>query len=62
VVEREPGRVGEEEVKRFFLERGAPYAHPRRVQFLETLPLAGTGKIDRAALRARARELAAPGP
>ena len=42
-------------MKRFFLERGAPYAHPRRVVFLDALPLGGTGKIDRAALRARAK-------
>ncbi|HEX9821068.1 MAG TPA: AMP-binding protein [Methylomirabilota bacterium] len=55
VVEREPGRTSEEEVKRFFLERGAPYAHPRRVMFLDALPLGGTGKLDRNALRARAR-------
>jgi acyl-CoA synthetase (AMP-forming)/AMP-acid ligase II len=55
VVEREPGRTSEEEVKRFFLERGAPYAHPRRVVFLDALPLGGTGKLDRNALRARAR-------
>ena len=57
VVERERGRTGEEEVKRFFLERGAPYAHPRRVVLLEALPLSGTGKIDRAALRVQARDL-----
>jgi long-chain acyl-CoA synthetase len=59
VVERAPGRTSEDEVKRFFLERGAPYAHPRRVVFLAALPLGGTGKIDRAALRTRAREMTA---
>jgi acyl-CoA synthetase (AMP-forming)/AMP-acid ligase II len=58
VVEREPGRTSEDEVKQFFLARGAPYAHPRRVVFLDALPLGGTGKIDRAALVARARDLA----
>ena len=58
VVERERGRTTETEVKEFFLARGAPYAHPRRVVFVEALPLGGTGKIDRAALTARARELA----
>ncbi len=57
VVERERGRTDEAEVKRFFLERGAPYAHPRRVVFLEALTLSGTGKTDRAALRARAQDL-----
>jgi acyl-CoA synthetase (AMP-forming)/AMP-acid ligase II len=59
VVERERGLTGEDDVKRFFLERGAPYAHPRRVVLLEALPLSGTGKIDRAALRAQARDLGA---
>jgi long-chain acyl-CoA synthetase len=58
VVEREPGRTTEDDVKGFFLARGAPYAHPRRVVFVEALPLGGTGKIDRTALTARARELA----
>jgi long-chain acyl-CoA synthetase len=58
VVAREAGRTTEDEVKKFFLERGAPYAHPRRVVFVDALPLGGTGKIDRAALLARARELA----
>jgi len=57
VVEREKGRTSEEDVKRFFLEHGAPYAHPRRVVFLDALPLGGTGKLDRSALRARAGEL-----
>ena len=57
VVERAPGTTTEDEVKRFFLERGAPYAHPRRVVFLEALPLGGTGKIDRTALKQRAATL-----
>jgi acyl-CoA synthetase (AMP-forming)/AMP-acid ligase II len=59
VVAREPGRTTEEDVRKFFLERGAPYAHPRRVVFLDALPLGGTGKIDRGALKARAREAGA---
>ncbi len=50
------GPPGEEEVKRFFLERGAPYAHPRRVVFLDRLPLGGTGKLDRTALKRLAAE------
>jgi acyl-CoA synthetase (AMP-forming)/AMP-acid ligase II len=61
VVERERGRTSEEDVKRFFLERGAPYAHPRRVVFVDALPLGGTGKLDRSALRSRARELVVSG-
>jgi acyl-CoA synthetase (AMP-forming)/AMP-acid ligase II len=50
-------KPAEEEVKRFFLERGAPYAHPRRVFFLDQLPLGGTGKLDRSALKRRAAAL-----
>jgi long-chain acyl-CoA synthetase len=57
LVARDPAAVpAEEEVKRFFLERGAPYAHPRRVLFLERLPLGGTGKPDRSALKRLAAE------
>jgi acyl-CoA synthetase (AMP-forming)/AMP-acid ligase II len=56
VVEREKGRATEEEVKAFFLQHGAPYAHPRRVFFMDALPLGGTGKLDRARLRQMARE------
>ena len=55
VVAREGGAPSEADVKRFVLERGAPYAHPRRVVFLDALPLGGTGKIDRTVLRDRAR-------
>jgi acyl-CoA synthetase (AMP-forming)/AMP-acid ligase II len=57
VVARDPAAPpSEEEVKRFFLERGAPYAHPRRVTFLPSLPLGGTGKLDRTGLRRLAAE------
>jgi acyl-CoA synthetase (AMP-forming)/AMP-acid ligase II len=60
VVAREPGRTSEDDVKRHCLEHGAPYAHPRRVVFLDALPLGGTGKLDRNALKARARALGVP--
>ena len=45
-----------EDLKRFFLERGPAYALPREVCFIDQAPLGSTGKIDRMALRARARE------
>jgi acyl-CoA synthetase (AMP-forming)/AMP-acid ligase II len=51
IVEKRRGELTEEEIKKFYLEQGAPYAHPRRVYFYETLPLAGTGKIDRTLLK-----------
>lgn len=60
VVERDAGKTTEDEVKRFFLDRGAPYAHPRRVVFLDALPLGGTGKLDRNALKAKAEGMGIP--
>jgi len=59
VVARDASLTSEDDVRKFFLERGAPYAHPRKVVFLDALPLGGTGKIDRGALKARAREVGA---
>ncbi len=35
-----------------------PYKYPRRIEFLETLPKTGTGKIDRQALKNRATDVA----
>ena len=46
-----------EELKRFFLERGPAYALPREVDFIDHAPLGSTGKVDRLALRARARAI-----
>ncbi len=43
----------------FALAHAAPHLHPRRIWFIDRMPLAGTNKIDRQALKARARELAA---
>ena len=40
-------RRAKTEVKEFALANAAPYLHPRRVWFLDELPLAGTNKIDR---------------
>jgi acyl-CoA synthetase (AMP-forming)/AMP-acid ligase II len=51
---REKERTTEEELKQFFLERGAAYAHPRRIFFLDALPLGSTGKLDRNALKTMA--------
>ncbi len=44
----EPGRaVDEDTLKRWTLERGPAYAHPRRIAFTEAMPLNGAGKVDR---------------
>ncbi len=41
----------EMELREFCLARGPAYAHPRRVFFVERLPVTGTNKVDRRALR-----------
>jgi acyl-CoA synthetase (AMP-forming)/AMP-acid ligase II len=52
-------QLSEEEVKRFALEHGPAYAHPRRVWLVDEIPLASTAKIDRLGLVERAQRLAA---
>jgi len=50
-------RLSEREVKDWTLRHAPAYQHPRHVAFVGDLPLAGTGKIDRKALAARAAAL-----
>lgn len=54
VVLRAGSSAGEEELKQFALANGPAYQHPRRVFFLDQLPLAGTNKVDQQRLRALA--------
>jgi acyl-CoA synthetase (AMP-forming)/AMP-acid ligase II len=56
VVPRDGAVLTEEEIKSYFIAHGPAYAHPRRVYFREGLPLASTGKLDRAGLEKVARE------
>ena len=51
VVRRAGADATEEDLKQFALKNGPTYQHPRRVFFLEQLPLAGTNKIDQKQLR-----------
>ena len=60
VVLRAGAAASEEDLKQFALANGPAYQHPRRVFFLDHLPLAGTNKIDQQALRAWAAKSAAP--
>ncbi len=54
----EPGKsLTVEAVRQYALANGPAYAHPRRVWFVDEIPLASTAKIDRAGLMARAVEL-----
>jgi long-chain acyl-CoA synthetase len=45
----------EDEVRQYALAKAAAYQHPRRVWFLDALPLASTNKVDRKALAVLAR-------
>jgi acyl-CoA synthetase (AMP-forming)/AMP-acid ligase II len=54
--------AGEDALRRFCLDHGPAYAHPRRVVFVELLPLNGAGKTDRRLVAARMRELLGPAP
>jgi len=50
VVARPGVEVSESAVRDYALQAGPAYQHPRRVWFLDQLPLSGTNKIDRNAL------------
>ena len=56
VVLHEGCELDETELRDFFLERGPAFAHPRRITILPTMPLSGTGKVDRRELARRAVE------
>jgi acyl-CoA synthetase (AMP-forming)/AMP-acid ligase II len=54
VVRRAGSALTEEQVKQHALEHAPAYQHPRRVWFVDALPLASTNKIDRATLKVTA--------
>lgn len=54
VVPKPGARPSEDALRRFALDNGPAYAHPRAVWFVPELPLAGTNKIDRKTLVERA--------
>jgi len=51
VVRRKGSSIGEREVRDYALGKGPAYAHPRRVLFVDALPLNGAAKTDRIAVR-----------
>ena len=54
IVPRAGAAVSEDELKQFALANAPAYQHPRRVWFLDELPLASTNKIDRKHLAEKA--------
>ncbi|MBP6854262.1 MAG: acyl--CoA ligase [Rhodoferax sp.] len=56
VVIRPGAAVTEDELKSHALAHGPAYQHPRRIHFVDSLPLAGTNKIDRKLLIGLAQE------
>lgn len=59
VVRRPGATVDEATLKAFTLRHAPAFMHPRRVWFLEALPLAGTNKVDKAILQRKAAEISA---
>jgi acyl-CoA synthetase (AMP-forming)/AMP-acid ligase II len=57
LVKRVGSNLSEEEVKQHALQNAPPYQYPRKVIFLDALPMTGVGKIDRRSLEAEARRL-----
>jgi long-chain acyl-CoA synthetase len=51
VVRRAGSKITEQEVRDFALAKGPAYAHPRRVLFVDSLPLSGAAKTDRHAVK-----------
>jgi len=47
--------VNEAELKKYVLDRGPAYQHPRKIWFLPQMPLAGTNKINKKQLEIQAK-------
>lgn len=57
VVPEPSAAIDGNELRRYYLEHGPAYSHPRRVEVLDSLPLTGTGKVDKRALADSASQL-----
>jgi long-chain acyl-CoA synthetase len=49
---REGSTVTPEALKRYCLDKGPAYSHPRFIEIVPALPLNGAGKIDRGIIQA----------
>lgn len=54
VVPRTGSAITEQQLKDHVIAHAAPFMHPRKVWFIDRMPLAGTNKIDRHALKSEA--------
>jgi long-chain acyl-CoA synthetase len=61
VIARAGSGVSADDLKAYCLDRGPAYSHPRLVAIVDALPLNGAGKIDRAVVGAKLKELARGG-
>ena len=52
--------IDEEILKRFCLENGPAYAHPRRIVVVDHLPLNGVGKVDRGIVQRELQQTLGP--
>jgi long-chain acyl-CoA synthetase len=57
VVNRKGSDVTERQIRDYALAKGPTYAHPRRVLFVDALPLSGVAKTDRGAVKKLVREM-----
>jgi long-chain acyl-CoA synthetase len=57
IVPRSGAAPSAEDTKQYALREGAAFAHPRFIEFMSSLPLSGTHKIDRAGLTAEAARI-----
>jgi len=57
VVPRAGATSSAEEIKQYTLRAGPAFAHPRFIEFVASLPVSGTHKIDRSALTAEAQRI-----
>lgn len=57
IVKRPGSSLSEQDVKDYSLKNAPPYQYPRKVIFVDAMPMNGVGKIDRRGLEKRAQEI-----
>jgi len=62
VVRARGAKATEEDLKKFCLAHGPAYAHPRRIIFVDALPLSGAAKIDRNLVQQMVRNVLGDSP